>query len=194
VWALDRGSANLEVLDHFPGRTPYQVVLGPRIDEGDPETALDTTTGLERLVRIQGEAVALGVELLGGGEDAPVLLDVERPGRRDRFSLVPSSSGRRLSLRLGPDVTELTGSSGTVQRHPEPGFEAASTAGDLTLTLAEAGPEDAARRVLGQVRLSWRSERDEVAVLVPVAGATAPPGEPLLIVRSRSASQHEEFR
>lgn len=111
VYALDRGdTANLDLLEDYPGRSAYRMVLHGRYRANPSDPGL--TTSLEPLSVVKQPSIGAVLSLRSSTRDPYVALTVTAGGWKEWFVLdTDSRPGRRYraDITIGPDAVRVDG-------------------------------------------------------------------------------------
>ena len=170
IWAVDRGTRlNLEVLEEFPGRTPYRLVASRgRRKSAAPKPNFDTK--LQRVVKLGGEEVDLELRVVEPDGGFPVRLILSAEGARMAVD-VPAGAVRKLPLTIGPGYARVQGQTFT------PGTTGKSR---LRLKISAVTLDGAGTpaKGLGTAELDVAVDPNGVRVLAPAEAPDVEPGRP----------------
>lgn len=182
VWSLDRDVANLDVLERFPGRTPYTLRL-PAIFGGEVAPGREQRLQLEQLQVLQARsiewpiraqnraplevfAVEVALDDADGTASTPEVLVVDK---RSRVGKVHEGT-----LRLSASGVSFTSPGAAVARSTTSPL---SEEGVVTVTFTVSDGTRSAVRPLGAVRVPYRVVGGELVVLAgtEASGAVGAP-------------------
>ena len=164
IWASDSGDErNLEVLDAFPGRTPYRLNVEGTYGDSPPDPELGSA--LERLQVLRGATVPVDVAVRNVTRSARVVLDVVTGDTRDSYLLDATSSPDKLYavvVRVGPLGSEVEGPVLSRTRST-----VATNGSDLTFSVTVTGPNGEDERRIAETSVVQRQRGELVETLVP---------------------------
>ncbi|MGH2688130.1 MAG: hypothetical protein ACRDKW_04905, partial [Actinomycetota bacterium] len=191
IWALDQGDEdNFEVLEEFPGRTPYRVTAEPIKVDRDLPTTLNYRTGLEHMGIASAGRVTVDVEVRNPTRLPELFLELRAEGVT-RSLLVDRGSrlGQtyRFQLQVGPGSVELLGPrlAETTQAVPD-------DPGGILLSVRAAGPDE--QRLVAARELAVRRRDGSVQVLLPGKLVSGRPSSRVLEINAGAVRGAEPVR